>query len=84
MRRQPQSVSVPAGTFAGVALELHRDDTTMTFVFDATPPHTLLAYENTHGDSYRLAKVERMAYWRMNQPGDEAWYPAHLRDGFGQ
>jgi hypothetical protein len=83
-RMAPQRLSVPAGKYTGIAIELQRDETRMTFVFDALSPHTLLAYDDTQGNAYRLAKVERMAYWRMSKPGDEAWYPAQLRDRFVQ
>jgi hypothetical protein len=81
-RTSVDRVSVPAGDFAGVSIELRRGDETMTWVFDAAFPHVLLRYQESGGTTYRLAKVERMAYWQQHQPGDQAWYPTALRDGY--
>lgn len=84
VRQRPHRLMVPAGEFEAVAIELQHEDVRMTFEFDSASPHTLLRYSDTLGSEYRLAKVERMAYWQKNKPGDEQWYPAHLRDGFVQ
>jgi len=83
-RHEPKRLSVPAGDYEGVAIELQHEDVSMTFVFDSVSPHTLLQYKDSRDSEYRLAKVERMPYWRMSKPGDEQWYPLHLRDGFTQ
>lgn len=74
-RRPASRVTVPAGTFEGVELRLERDGRFLAYTFAAEPPHVLLAHETGDGTTYRLAKVERLAYWNLNRPGGEAWWP---------
>lgn len=75
-------VEVPAGRFAGVEIELAAEGgggRSLRYVFAAEPPHRLLAFAASDGTSYRLAKCERLEYWRLNRPGDEEWLPGGLR-----
>ena len=92
-RRPAGEVAVPAGRFPGVEIGLTAEPAEgaaedggtagggreLRYVFAADPPHRLLAFTAADGTSYRLAKCERLAYWRLNRPGDEEWLPAGLR-----
>ncbi len=91
-RRAVSGVEVPAGTFHGIEVIMTpvAGDTSgdqrgagstepTVWVFDARPPHVLLRLRQADGTEYRLAKVERLPYWGMAQPGQEAWWPENLR-----
>lgn len=45
---------------------------TFTFHVEAAWPHRLLGWEGTDGESAVLRGVDRMPYWALNHPGDEA------------
>ena len=79
VRRDVGSVRVPAGSFRGVEIRLTRDGSYLSYVFDAEVPHRLLSFERDDGTVYRLAKGERIPYWRMHDPGGEAWLPERVR-----
>lgn len=88
LERRAVSVEVPAGTFDGIELTVTPVSDgqgaagsieTTVLVFDARPPHILLRLREASGTEYRLAKVERLPYWGMAQPGKEAWWPENLR-----
>ncbi len=83
-RREGASVDVPAGRFAVVEILLRGDGDEMTYAFEASAPHRLVRYQHANGTEYRLAKSERLAYWGMHDPGDEAWVPEHLRSVSGR
>ncbi len=72
--------TVPAGTFTAIEIVLQNGEKTLTYIFEAAAPHRMLRFHGADGTEYRLAKVDRMAYWSRHAPGDEAWWPAHLRD----
>ncbi len=74
------SHTVPAGTFTAIEIVLQNGVRELTYTFEAAAPHRLLRYRAQDGTEYRLAKVERLAYWTLHKPGDESWWPAHLRD----
>ena len=87
-RRPVGEVEVPAGRFEGVEVALASGGSAgeadgggreLRYVFAADSPHRLLALDHSDGTSYRLARCERLAYWRLNRPGDEEWLPAGLR-----
>jgi hypothetical protein len=78
-RRPLAEVAVPGGTAAGVELRLERGDHFLSYAFAAEAPHRLLRLSRDDGTEYRLAKCERLAYWTMNVPGGEGWYPDGLR-----
>jgi len=77
--------AVPAGAGAepgapdAVELRLTGGARKLAYTFAAQLPHQLLHFEREDGTTYRLAKCERIAYWDMHQPGDEAWLPAAVR-----
>lgn len=78
-RRDAGMVETPAGNFAGTELRLLEGDRAHRFTFATEAPHTLLKYEGPDGAVYRLAKVERLAYWGMLREGEEQWWPENLR-----
>lgn len=78
-RRAAGEVEVPAGRFAGVELRLTNGERFLAYTFEQAPPHRLLRFADHEGTTYRLAKAERMAYWEMHDPGDEAWLPDRVR-----
>ena len=78
-RRTVDDVDLPAGTFSGVELRLSRGDEWLTYLFAADSPHQLLRLSRSDGSDYRLAKCERIPYWRMTRPGSEQWLPEAVR-----
>ena len=52
-----------------------RRGASLAYTFDRQPPHRLLRFERDDGTVYQMAKCERLAYWEMHDPGDEAWLP---------
>ena len=78
-RERLETVTVPAGRFAGVRLELKSGSRWMRYTFDAAMPHSLLRLERHDGTSYELMKVDRIPYWNMSGPGGEKWWPEELR-----
>ncbi len=78
-RRELGEIELPAGTFEAVELSLESADARLRYVFDRRPPHQLLEWGRDDGTAYRLAKCERIAYWQLNRPGDETWFPETLR-----
>lgn len=63
----------------GVEIRLSRGDEWAAYTFDAQAPHRLLRLDRGDGTVYSLAKCERIAYWGMHDPGDEAWLPQAAR-----
>lgn len=74
-RGLPRRLTVPAGTFGVVRLSVEGRRSSRHFDFELAPPHRLIAMDLADGTTYRLLKSERLAYWELNQPGDEAWWP---------
>ena len=58
----------------GVRIELRRQGRSLAYTFERQPPHRLLRLEDGDGTTYRMKKCERLAYWEMHDPGDEAWW----------
>ncbi len=79
LTREAVTVTVPAGTFPGVEIRLSDGTASLAYAFDRQPPHVLLRLARDDGTEYRLAKVERLAYWTRNRPGGEAWLPEAVR-----
>jgi hypothetical protein len=78
-RRGAGEVETPAGTFPGVEIRLTGGPATLSYLFEEAPPHRLLHLQSGDGTEYRLAKCDRVAYWQMHSPGDEAWLPEGTR-----
>lgn len=67
------------GAAGGVELRLTSGASKLIYTFETEPPHRLRRFEREDGTTYRLAKCDRIAYWDMHDPGDEAWLPAAVR-----
>jgi hypothetical protein len=78
-RREVPAVDTPEGEIPGVEIRLSRGPSVLAYTFDRRAPYRLLRLERGDGTAYRLAKCERIPYWRMSQPGNEEWLPASLR-----
>jgi len=78
-RRETDGVELPAGTFSGVELRLSRNGEWLAYLFATDLPHQLLRITRSDGSDYRLAKCERIPYWRMTRPGGEQWLPQAVR-----
>ena len=63
----------------GIEIRLTSGSSILTYTFEKEAPHLLLRFEREDGTVYRMAKCERLAYWEMHGPGDEAWLPAKVR-----
>jgi hypothetical protein len=70
---RPQSIVVPAGTFAvEVMLVRLPDRETRTFYGEKAPPHRVVKWESSTGEHAELLKSDRMKYWQMNAEGYES------------
>jgi len=81
-RRAAGAVEVPAGRFQAVELHLSAPDSTLSYSFETDSPHRLIRFAGESKDGgtlYELAKCERIPYWKLHNPGDEAWLPAAVR-----
>jgi hypothetical protein len=78
-KREVPAAETAAGTVPGVEIRLTNGPSVLAYTFDREPPYRLLRFEREDGTAYRLAKCERIPYWRMNRPGDEAWLPQSVR-----
>lgn len=78
-RREVPAVETPEGKVPGVEIRLTRGPALLAYTFDREPPYRLLRFEREDGTAYHLAKCERIPYWQMSRPGDEAWLPPSVR-----
>ena len=78
-RREVPAVETPEGKVPGVEIRLTRGPSRLGYTFDREPPYRLLRFEREDGTAYRLAQCERIPYWQMSKPGDEAWLPPSVR-----
>jgi hypothetical protein len=78
-RREAGEVETPEGGLPGVEIRLVRDRSFLAYTFEREAPHRLLRFESGDGTVYRLARCERIPYWRMHNPGDETWLPERVR-----
>jgi hypothetical protein len=79
VERRETLAETPAGRTPGVEIRLTRGPSALAYTFEREPPYRLLRFEREDGTAYRLAKCERIPYWQMNRPGDEAWLPRSAR-----
>ncbi|MDA8020167.1 MAG: hypothetical protein MPN21_22245 [Thermoanaerobaculia bacterium] len=66
-----ERVKVPAGDFEGWILQLKHAGGKDELAFEAAFPHRLLFWRQASGDSFRLKRSERMAYWGKAGVGNE-------------
>jgi hypothetical protein len=66
------TLKTPAGTFAVSVYEVRVDDgRTLTFAVEAAAPFRLVRQTGADGEELVLQGSTRLAYWRLNKPGDE-------------
>jgi hypothetical protein len=71
-RRPAGEVESPGGeSVSAVELVLDGVGHTLTYLFEAAPPHRLLAHSTGQGTRYRLLGCQRVAYWERNTPEDQ-------------
>jgi hypothetical protein len=69
-----EGIIVPAGRFRALRWELKTGGGAPDVYWTARDaPHILLAWERGDGGAYRLKWTQRLAYWTLNHPGDEAY-----------
>lgn len=72
--RESSPLDVPAGVFAADTLTVAIDGErarTWTFRVEAEAPRRILRWESTDGRRAELIRSDRLAYWKMNEPGFE-------------
>ncbi|MEM7049587.1 MAG: hypothetical protein AAF604_08010 [Acidobacteriota bacterium] len=76
-RLEAQSYDLTRRSAAGDDIELRLENRRgwMSYIFEKAEPHRLLSLERSDGTSYRRTKCDRLPYWQMSQPGQEAWWP---------
>lgn len=68
-----RSVTVPAGTFEVETWEATvAGGRSWSILVEATPPHRIVSWTHSEGESAELLKLERLKYWEMNGPGLES------------
>jgi hypothetical protein len=78
-RREAGPVETAAGTFPATEIRLTNGPSVLTYTFETEAPHRLLRFQRDDGTTYEAVKCERIAYWEMHDPGDEAWLPEGVR-----
>lgn len=86
-----ETIDTPAGSFKAMRWDLRtepgapgRDGGAVdSYWLDRDFPHVLLGWTGPDGSAYRLKWTQRLAYWRLNRPGDEKYLegPAAPRGG---
>ncbi len=62
-----------------VEIRLSNGAAWQAYTFERAAPHRLVRLERNDGTTYELAKCDRLTYWEMNGPGQEAWLPESAR-----
>lgn len=79
LERFATTAETPEGRLPAVALRLGAGRDFRVYTFDKAPPHRLLRFESSDGTLYEMARCARLPYWKMHNPGDEAWLPAEVQ-----
>jgi hypothetical protein len=67
------TVAVPAGKFAVVIWTVAQEGgPTTTYAIEAESPHRVVRWSADDGEDAELLGSERLAYWKLNQPGGES------------
>jgi hypothetical protein len=70
----PQAVRVPAGSFQADVWTVRPDSgPSATYHVEAAPPFRLLRWTGSDGEEGSLVASERLAYWKLNGRGGEAY-----------
>jgi hypothetical protein len=62
-----------------VEFRLTSGKSVLTYTFETVVPYRLLRFARGDGTVYEMVKCERIPYWQMHDPGDEAWLPEEVR-----
>lgn len=76
IRRVPARITRSSATRDGTPVTrfvLEAGEYTRTFDVEVAPPRRVLGWESSTGETARLLDTERLAYWTLNQPGDERY-----------
>lgn len=74
-------VDVPAGTFDAWTVELEHAGGLDRLTFELEFPHRMLNWTQASGDSFRLKRSEKMAYWAKAGVGNEDLLSSHRPQG---
>ena len=66
------TLEVPAGTFLVRQAWAILGDAKWSFSVEARHPHRIVAWQSPSGEKASLVGSDRVAYWKLNAPGDEA------------
>lgn len=78
-RGTPEPIDAAGEQRQAVPFHLRQANTHQTWWLAAEAPHTPLRYEHSDGTLYELTKCARIPYWKMHDPGGEAWLPEEVR-----
>ncbi|RMG68084.1 MAG: hypothetical protein D6715_03220 [Calditrichaeota bacterium] len=70
-----KTIQVPAGSFSAYPVRVALPEGEDLFWFEAEFPHRMLEWKTHTGNHFQLLKSEKLAYWKLNKPGDEAYLP---------
>lgn len=68
-----EKITVEAGEFEAHPVVVEHAAGVDRLWFEAAFPHRMLRWETHDGHRYALRKSEKLAYWKLNQPGDESY-----------
>src|SRR5262245_2252382 len=69
-----ETVQTPAGPSPALRWELKGDEATPDVYWTSRQsPYVLVAWDRPDGSGYRLKWTQRLAYWKLNHPGDERY-----------
>lgn len=68
-----EEVVVPAGTFDAVRVIVRHSQGVDRFWFETQFPNRMLRWQSFGGDRYELRSSKKLAYWQLNNPGDERY-----------
>lgn len=72
--REASKVRVPAGSFEVVTWTVTPEGgPTTLYQFEANPPFRLVRWATDEGEEAALLGSARLAYWTLNDPGDESY-----------
>lgn len=72
-RAEPETITVPAGEFKTIVYELSAGERNGTFYVERAYPHKIVRWELAPDVSAELTGSQRLAYWRLNNNGDESF-----------
>jgi hypothetical protein len=69
-----ETVQTPAGPSPALRWELKGEEETPDVYWTSREsPYVLVAWDRPDGGAYRLKWTQRLAYWKLNHPGDESY-----------